>query len=113
MSEAIVTAIPSLQELRDADTEGFVLQVGPDQGIKVSLIAVSEGVAMNQDYECYSLAVALPLGVNLPQAVFNLFGPGREQPWSLLMTPVIPEPDGRHVLEAVIHRQRQQAGDAV
>ncbi|PVZ39077.1 hypothetical protein [Pseudomonas sp. CC120222-01a] len=113
MSDPTIAAIPSLQELREADPEGFVLQLSPEQGLKVRLLSVREGVAMNQDYECYSLAVVLPLGVSLPQAVFNLFGPGRELPWTLMMTPVFPEPDGRHVLEAVIHRQRQLAAVAV
>lgn len=32
--------------------------------------------------------------------------PGRAQPWALLMSPMRPEADGRHVLEAVIHRDR-------
>jgi len=113
MSDPISNAIPSLQELRDADPDGFVLQVGADQGLKVSLLDVREGVAMNRRYECYSLALALPLGVQLPQAVFNLYGPGREQPWALMMSPVLPEPDGRHVLEAVIHRDRPAVDEAL
>jgi len=50
--------------------------------------------------------------VELPQAVFNLFGPGRTSPWVLLMTPVAPEPDGRHVLEAVIHSRREAVAAA-
>ncbi|MBV6288312.1 MULTISPECIES: DUF6916 family protein [Pseudomonas] len=112
MSEPILAAIPSLQELRDADADGFVLQLTPEQGLRVSLLTVNEGVAMNDEHECYSLLLVLPHGVSLPQEVFNLFGPGRQQPWTLLMTPVAPEPDGRHVLEAVIHRRRQVPVDA-
>jgi len=111
MNNTLDNTIPSLQELRDADPEGFVLQIAADQGLKVSVLDVREGVAMNRNYECYSLALALPLGVQLPQAVFNLYGPGREQPWVLMMSPVKPEPDGRHVLEAIIHRDRPAAGD--
>jgi len=113
MNDTLNNAIPSLQELRDADPEGFVLQIAADQGLKVSVLDVREGVAMNRNYECYSLALALPLGVQLPQAVFNLYGPGREQPWVLMMSPVMREPDGRHVLEAIIHRDRPAAGDAL
>lgn len=112
MSDQTFAAIPGLQELRDADPDGFVLQLTPEQGLKVNLLQVREGVAMNQDHECYSLLLALPHGVSLPQEVFNLFGPGREQPWTLLMTPMAPEPDGRHVLEAVIHCRRETVGDA-
>ena len=111
MSDSIDNALPTLQELREADPEGFVLQVTPDQGLSVSLLSAREGVAMNARYECYSLALALPLGVQLPQAVLNLYGPGRTQPWVLMLSPVMPEPDGRHVLEAVIHRSRA-VGDA-
>lgn len=103
MSDEIIYPIPSLKEIQEAGTQGFVLQVGPDQGLKVDVLAVIESVAMSRDYECYRLRLVLPQGVALPQAVFNLFGPGRDQPWQLLMTPLLPEPDGRHVLEAVVH----------
>lgn len=113
MTDPIISLIPTRQELHDADPEGFVLQVTPDQGLKVSLLQVREGEPMNADYDCYSLLIALPLGITLPQAVFNFFGPGREQPWVLLMTPVKSEADGRHVLEAVIHSSRQPADVAL
>ncbi|MFW3898425.1 hypothetical protein [Pseudomonas putida] len=112
MSQAVDDTIPSRQELLEADPEGFVLQIAHDQGLHVSLLGVTDGTAMSQDYECYSLAVALPHGVVLPQDTFNLFGPGRAQPWTLLMSPVRPEPDGRHVLEAVIHRNRVAVDEA-
>lgn len=55
--------------------------------------------------------VALPKGVELPSNVYRLFGPDGQH-WVLLMTPVLPEPDGRHVLEAVIHRQVGVAANA-
>ncbi|MCQ4319488.1 hypothetical protein [Stutzerimonas stutzeri] len=112
MSDEIIYPIPSLKEIQEAGTQGFVLQVGPDQGLKVDVLGVREGIAMNRDYEGYSLLLVLPQGVALPQAVFNLFGPGREQPWQLLMTPLLPEADGRHVLEAVVHRKREIAQSA-
>lgn len=112
MNAPVHVSIPSRQELLDADPEGFVLQIAHDHGLQVSLLGVTDGIAMNQNYECYSLALALPHGVVLPQATFNLYGPGRAQPWSLLMSPVMPEPDGRHVLEAVIHRDRVAVAEA-
>ncbi|MCE1113823.1 MULTISPECIES: DUF6916 family protein [Pseudomonas] len=108
MSESTVFLIPTREDLQQADPEGFLLQITPERALKVSLLQVREGLPMTPDYDCYSLLIALPLGVQLPQAVFNLFGPGREQPWMLLMSPVKPEPDGRHVLEAVIHSSRAQ-----
>lgn len=106
MSDEIIYAVPRLDELREAGTQGFVLQVSPDQGLTVEVLELSERIAMSPDYECYSLLLVLPLGVTLPQALFNLFGPGRNQPWQLMMTPLLPEPDGRHVLEAVVHYKR-------
>ncbi|AXO89856.1 hypothetical protein ACE1YR_05430 [Pseudomonas sp. K1(2024)] len=112
MNAPVHDAIPSRQELLDADPEGFVLQIAHDHGLRVSLLEVREGIAMNEHYECYSLVLALPHGVVLPQAVFNLYGPGRAQPWALLMSPMRPEADGRHVLEAVIHRDRVAVADA-
>lgn len=111
MSEPTAFPIPTREDLQDADPEGFVLQVTPEQGLKVSLLQIREGLPMTPDYDCYSLLFALPVGVHLPQAVFNLFGPGRTQPWMLLMSPVKPEPDGRHVLEAVIHSSRLPTGN--
>lgn len=96
--------IPSRADLADADPAGFVLQIAPEQGIRVTLVDVLEGVAMNDRFECYSLMIALPAGVALGQEVYRLFGPdGRH--WELLMTPLLPDPDGRHILEAVIHRE--------
>lgn len=106
MSEPVHDTIPSRQELLDADPEGFVLQLAHDYGLKVSLLDVKDGIPMSEKYECYSLVLALPHGVQLEQAVFSLFGPGRSHPWHLFMCPVQREPDGRHVLEAVIHRDR-------
>lgn len=112
MSDHTLYPVPSLAELKAAGTQGFVLQVSPDQGLTVDVLGLSERVAMSRDYECYSLLLVLPLGVSLPQAVFNLFGPGRDQPWQLMMTPLLPEPDGRHVLEAVVHNKRAVAHGA-
>lgn len=106
MSDEIVYTVPSLAEIKAAGTQGFVLQINPDHGLPVEVLELSERVAMSRDYECYSLLLVLPLGAVLPQAVFNLFGPGRDQPWQLMMTPLLPEPDGRHVLEAVVHYKR-------
>lgn len=104
MSQDNLHAMPRRVELAEADPEDFVLQIAPEQGIRVSLLEVRDGVPMDGRYECYSLMVALPKGVQLPSNVYRLFGPSGEH-WELLMTPVMPEPDGRHVLEAVIHRQ--------
>lgn len=40
MTDSSVYAIPSREDLRDADPEGFVLQISADRGLKVSLLAV-------------------------------------------------------------------------
>jgi hypothetical protein len=100
----IASAIPSRAELAKADPQGFILQIAPEQGIRVSLVGVREGVAMNERYDCYALMIALPIGAALPQAVYRLHGPDGQH-WDLLMTPLLPDPDGRHILEALIHRE--------
>lgn len=102
MSQDSMYAMPNRAQLAGADPEGFVLQIAPEQGIRVSLIDVVDGVAMDRRHDCFSLLIALPQGVQLASDVYRLFSPSGEQ-WVLLMTPVMPEPDGRHVLEAVIH----------
>ncbi|WP_156684165.1 hypothetical protein [Pseudomonas sp. Leaf127] len=109
MSNAVVYSVPRFAELKEAGTQGFVLQVAPGQGVRVGVLELREGVPMSRDYECYSLLLVLPLGVIPVQGVFNLFGPGRDQPWQLMMTPLMPEPDGRQVLEAVVQYKRQVA----
>ncbi|MBK5007313.1 hypothetical protein IAE33_001682 [Pseudomonas sp. S60] len=110
MSDVIDYKMPSYAELEGAPAEGFALQVAPGQYVQVERVALRVGVAMNADYECYAAIFALPQGVVLPQAVFRLRGPAvQAQEWVLLMTPTQPEPDGRHALEAVIHRLRHAA----
>lgn len=104
MSHDEYQAMPSRAELEQADAHGFVLQIAPEQGIRVSLAGTFDEVAMNGRFECYSLLLALPEGVSLPSEVYRLFGPEGQQ-WLLLMTPVLPGADGRHLLEAVIHRE--------
>ncbi|MCU1723636.1 DUF6916 family protein [Pseudomonas sp. 5P_5.1_Bac1] len=104
MSQEPLFTMPSRAELETADPEGFILQFAPEQGLRVSLLEVREGVPMDARFECYSLMLALPVGVTLPSDVYRLFGPEGQQ-WLLLLTQVMPEPDGRNVLEGVIHRE--------
>jgi len=49
MTDSSVYAIPSREDLRDVDPDGLVLQISADRGLKVSLLAIREGVAMNRD----------------------------------------------------------------
>lgn len=55
MSQDNLHAMPRRVELAEADSEGFVLQIAPEQGIRVSLLEVRDGVPMDGRYECYSL----------------------------------------------------------
>ncbi|HDS1679053.1 TPA: hypothetical protein QEM39_000524 [Pseudomonas putida] len=105
MSREDIHTVPSQAELERADPQGFVLQVAPGQGIRVTLAGVYPEVAMNERYECYSFVLSLPEGVALPSQVYRLFGP-EQQAWLLLLTPVMPGADGRPLLEAVIHREK-------
>ena len=60
MSQAVDDTIPSRQELLEADPEGFVLQIAHDQGLHVSLLAVTNGTAMSQDYAVSYTHLTLP-----------------------------------------------------
>lgn len=109
MSQDTLHAMPSRSELASLDPEGFVLKIAEDEGVRVSLVEVRDGVPMNERYECYSLMIALPHDVQLPANVYHLFAGARQ--WLLLFTPIMPDADGRCVLEAVIHRDLQLAAN--
>ncbi|MCE5984715.1 hypothetical protein ABE525_06960 [Pseudomonas wadenswilerensis] len=106
MSEQNLYLIPSRDELAQAPVQGFVLWLAADQALPLTLLQVLDGTPMSARYECYSAVFALPPAVRLPQAVYRLGGPAGQQ-WVLLMTPTLPEADGRHTLEVVIHRECQ------
>ncbi|WP_205300221.1 hypothetical protein [Pantoea sp. Tr-811] len=108
MSETIDYTMPTYTELERVPADAFSLQVGPQQHIQVTRVALRTEVAMSADYECYAIVFALPEGVQLPQAMFRVSAPEGQQ-WTLMMTPVKPEEDGCHALEAVIHRKRMAA----
>ncbi|WP_426809188.1 hypothetical protein ABOC32_24300 [Pseudomonas sp. WOUb67] len=99
--------IPTREDLASgAAGGGFTLQIAPDEHLPVELVDLRDGSALNTDYDCYLATFVLPHGVSLPQAVFRLTGPDARE-WLLLLTPVLPEPDGRHALELVIHTRRE------
>lgn len=101
--------IPTREDLTSgAAAGGFTLQVGPEEHLPVELVDLSDGSSLNAGYDCYMATFALPQGVSLPQAVFRLTGPDARQ-WLLMLTPVMPEPDGRQALELVIHTRRETA----
>ncbi|PLP95595.1 hypothetical protein CYD26_03045 [Pseudomonas sp. FFUP_PS_473] len=108
MNEPLDYPMPTYAELESAPADGFTLQVGPEQHIPVTRSVLRTGAAMSPAYECYAVIFALPEGIELPQAVFRVGSPEGKS-WLLLMTPVMPEADGRFALEAVIHRKREVA----
>lgn len=106
MSDSNDCPMPTYAELEAADQHAFALWNGPDARVPVERVHLSQGVAMSARHECYLVFFALPVGLVPVQGTYRVFGPQQQQ-WSLLMTPVQPEPDGRHVLQAVIHRERE------
>lgn len=97
--------MPTLQALQDATGRSFQLWIGADQAIEAQLLAVTQSPASSPRHECFSADFALPPGVELPQAVFRVSLPG-EEGWLLMLTPILPDVDGRRVLEAVFHLER-------
>lgn len=93
--------IPTFAELQAQMNAGFSLHNADGLGTGAELVDVYEGIAMNARYVCYSMQLALPPGVNLPQAVYAVHN-GREE-WPLLLTPVMRGEDGRARMEAVFH----------
>lgn len=106
MSECNDHPMPTYAELEAADPHAFALWNGADARVPVERIQLHQGVAMSARYECFLVFFALPAGLVPVQGVYRVFGPQQQQ-WSLLMTPVQPEPDGRQVLQAVIHQERE------
>jgi len=93
--------IPSFADLQAQMNKTFALRNSDGLGTGAELIDVYEGIAMNARYACYSMQLALPPGVNLPQAVYAVHNGSEE--WPLLLTPVMPGDDGRARMEAVFH----------
>ncbi|MGH8380057.1 DUF6916 family protein [Pseudomonas sp.] len=106
MSEHQAYSIPTWAELAEADPKAFLIWNGPDESVPVERIDLAVTKAMTAQYECFSVMFALPQGIHPAQGVYPLGGPDGQR-WLLLMSPVLSEADGRHVLEAVIHRKIQ------
>jgi hypothetical protein len=97
----------------------FLVRNAEGFGTQAQLIDVYEGIAMNARYVSYSMQLALPLGVNLPQAVYAVRAGSAAQgvdevnsasteEWPLLLTPILSGEDGRARMEAVFHVAAQQ-----
>ncbi|PWB30532.1 hypothetical protein DCO48_20010 [Pseudomonas sp. SDI] len=105
MSDNSEFLIPSYAELEAADPHAFAIWNGPDAPTPVERVQLDRGVALSARFECFLAFFAVPAGVTPQQGVYRLLGPDQKH-WDLLMTPVQPEPDGRHVLQVVIHREQ-------
>lgn len=84
----------------------FRLEDATGQAVDVELVAVWSGVAMSQDYTCYSLSIRLPHGANANQGTYRLSHPTDDQSWNLLFTPSQPDVNGQARMHAVFHRKR-------
>lgn len=104
MTEPCFFLMPTFAELQDADAGAFALSLDPQTRVPIERVRLDQGVAMSARHECFSVCFALPAGLSLDQAVYRVFGPAQQE-WVMMMTPVMPEPDGRYVLQAVVHRE--------
>lgn len=94
-------AMPSQARLEADIGRAFTLTIPDALRVEVQLAVVHAGIPMNRRYCCYSAVFAAPLGAQLPQALYEVsIG---EECWSLLLTPIGPDEDGRPLLEAVFH----------
>lgn len=102
--------MPSFAQLQAQLNATFSLRNAEGFTVSAELIDVYEGIAMNARYVCFSMQLALPPDVNLPQAVYavHVVNEGHEvsngaEEWPLLLTPVMPCEDDRARMEAVFH----------
>ena len=86
----------------------FCLTLADGQSVPLELQQVSQRTAMSERHECFSLAFRLPPGLALGQGLYRIGGPCGGA-WDLLLTPTLPDSQGRHYLEAVFHRDRPGA----
>jgi hypothetical protein len=99
--------IPSLDRLRSDIGKTYLLS-GPWAGqIPAEVKATAEGMPMTPRHCCYSATLALPIGVQLPQATCIVTA-GQDE-WLLLLTPVGPGEDGRQSMQMVLHYPIPQA----
>ena len=70
--------------------------------VEARLAAVHEGIAMDDDYQCYTATFDLTQSVQLPQDLYRVTSPDGEA-WDLLITPTRPRADGVATMCAVFH----------
>ncbi len=103
--------MPSRSYLHSQLHQRFVLCDAAHHSMRVNLLRVTEGVAMDPRFESFSIAFVLPSGARLPSGVYALSREGEsEAEWPLLLTPIAPGEDGCHLMEAVFHL-RVDVGD--
>jgi hypothetical protein len=100
-------SVPTLDRLRADLGQTYWLTLPSGERIAGEVRAARAGVPMNEQHCCYSAQLALPPGVQLPQAVYEVHA--EADAWHLLLVPVRPGADGRAVLEAVFHYPLPQA----
>ena len=79
--------------------------------VPATLVSVKQGVPMSERYCCYSALLALPVGLDLPQVSCPVDADGAAWPL-LLLTPLGPGADGRHLMQMVFHTLVPQAPSA-
>lgn len=97
--------LPSFASFVENRGRPYWLVLADGRTLGIELQQVNRRIAMSEHYECFSLDFRLPTGVVLAQDVYRLTGPCGGS-WDLLLTPTLPDRQGRHYLEAVFHRER-------
>jgi hypothetical protein len=105
-------SIPSFERLRSDVGSTYLLGAGLwDTPVPAELKSVKQGVPMDERHCCYSALLALPAGVDLPQVSCPVSAGGTSWPL-LLLTPMRPDEDGRHLMQMVFHTLVSQAPSA-
>lgn len=111
MSDINEFLMPTFAELEAADAHAFALWNGEQAPTPIERVQLERGRAMSARHDCFQVFFAVPAGLSAEQGLYRVFGPDQQQ-WILMMTPVQPEPDGRQVLQAVIHREIEPLASA-
>ncbi len=97
-------SIPDEERLRGdvGRTYGFGVTVWAAERISLTLAEVIEGRPMSARYRCYIACFVLPQGLALPQLSGELSAGDEVWP-DLLLTPTLPDAQGRARMQAVFH----------
>jgi hypothetical protein len=94
--------MPSQAMLEGSLSQNYRLQAGSGQTVEIELVEVRGATPMSDMYTCYSAVFRLPRGMAAEQGTYSLSDP-QGRTWDLFLTPITPDANGLHRLEAVFH----------